>query len=397
MTTGRPVVLRREPEHPQQATFLELFFDLVFVLVLVQLSRGLSQNLAWSGAFQTLILALALWGVWVHTAELTDAFDPRQQPIQLVVVASMLGSLVLAAVTPQAFRGQGLVFAGGYLAIQLGRTLFVVLVEAGRAARRRYLRQLAWFGASAVPWIAGATTHHSTRAALWTVAVIIDVVGVMLRFPKPRLDRAGSAEFAITGGHLAERYRHFFIIALGELILVTGLALSDSGLGAAHTAALVVSFATTATLWRIYIHRAGELLATAISTSRNPVLVALAMSYAHLTMVAGIVVIAVGQDLAIADPLGRTRPAVATVILGGPALYLAGRALLDYAVFARVSRNRLLGLFALAAAAPLTPRLPPLLTAATAAVVLAAVALADTALAGRSLPDAPSPPSGRRP
>jgi low temperature requirement protein LtrA len=102
-----------------------LFFDLVFVLALTQLSRGLSQNLTWSGAFQTLVLLLALWGIWIHTAELTDVFDPRQQPIQLVVTASMLGSLVLAAVAPQAFSGQGLVFAGAYLAIQLGRTLFI--------------------------------------------------------------------------------------------------------------------------------------------------------------------------------------------------------------------------------------------------------------------------------
>jgi low temperature requirement protein LtrA len=394
MTTGREAELRRKPGDPQQATFLELFFDLVFVLALTQLSRGLSQHLGWSGAFQTLVLLLALWWVWVHTAGLTDIFDPRQPPIQLVVTASMLGGLVLAAVAPQAFGRQGSVFAGAYLAIQLGRTVFVLLARPGREARRLYLRQLAWSGASAVPWIAGAVTQHSTRAMLWTLAVVMDSIASALRFPVPGLGRASTSEFAVTGGHLAERFRQFFIVALGELILVTGLAFSSSGLGADHSAALIVSFATTATLWRIYIYRAGELLAAAITASRDPVLIGLATVYSHLTMVAGVVVTAVGQELVIAHPLGRTRPAWTTVILGGPALFLAGRALFEYAVFARVSRDRPVGLLALTAAVPVSLHLPPLLAATAATTVLAGVAIADAARARRRPPEPPSPPGG---
>jgi low temperature requirement protein LtrA len=129
MTTGRAAELLRKPGDPQQPTFLELFLDLVFVLALAQLSRTLVEQLTWSGAFQTLVLLVALWWVWVHTASFADLFDPHRPPIQLVVTASMLGALVLAAVAPQAFSGQGLVFAGAYLAIQLGRTVFVVLVN----------------------------------------------------------------------------------------------------------------------------------------------------------------------------------------------------------------------------------------------------------------------------
>jgi low temperature requirement protein LtrA len=395
MTTGKAAELRRKPEEPQQATFLELFFDLVFVLALSQLSRALTQHLTWGGAFQTLVLLLAVWWVWVHTAGLTDIFDPRQPPIQLVVTASMLGALVIAAVAPQAFGKQGLVFAGAYLAIQLGRCVFIVLVKPSREARRLYLRQLVWFGVSAVPWIAGALTHHPTRAVLWALAVIVDSVATELRFPVPGLGRASTSEFAVTGGHLAERYRQFFIIALGESILVTGLAFGGSGLGAAHSAALVMSFATTATLWRIYIYRAGELLAAAFTASRDPVLTGLVSVYAHLTMVAGIVVTAVGQELVITHPLGRTRPAWTTVILGGPALFLAGRALFEYTLFARVSRDRPIGLFALAAAAPVTLHLPPLLTATAATVTLAAITIADAARVRHRPPEAPSPPPGR--
>jgi low temperature requirement protein LtrA len=395
MTTNSGAELLREPEDPQQATFLELFFDLVFVLALTQLSRGLSQHLTWSGAFQTLVLLLALWWVWVHTAGLTDIFDPRRPPIQLVVTATMLGTLVLAAVTPQAFGKQGLVFAGAYLGIQLGRSVFVVLVKPSREARRLYLRQLIWFGASAVPWFAGALTHHPTRAVLWALAVVMDSTATELRFPVPGRGRASTSEFAVTGGHLAERYRQFFIIALGESILVSGLAFGGSGLGAAHSTALVVSFATTALLWRIYIYRAGELLAAALTASRDPVLTGLASVYAHLTMVAGIVVTAVGQELVIAHPLGHTRPAWTTVILGGPALFLAGRALFEYTVFARVSHDRPIGLLALTAAAPVTLHLPPLLAATAATVILAAIAVADAARARHRPPEPPSPPRGR--
>ena len=395
MTTGWAVELQRRPEDPQQATFLELFFDLVFVLALTQLSRGLSQHLTWTGAFQTLVLLLALWWVWVHTTGFADIFDPHRPPVQLVVTAIMLGSLVLVAVTPDAFSGQGLVFAGAYVAIQLGRSVFVVLVEPSREVRRLYLRQIFWFSTSAVPWIAGALTQHSTRAVLWTLAVLTDCAAAALRFPTPGLGRAGASDFAFTGGHLAERYRQFFIIALGELILVTGLTISSSGLGAAHAAALVVSFATTATLWRIYIYRAGELLAAAITTARDPLFIQLSNVYSHLTMVAGTMVTAVGQELVIAHPLGHTPPAWTTVILGGPALFLAGRAFFEYAVFARVSPEQLIGLLALAAAAPVTRHLPPLLAATAAAVVLVGIAIADAARARRHPPQAASPPPGR--
>jgi low temperature requirement protein LtrA len=392
--TSRAAELLRQPWDPQRATFLELFFDLVFVLALTQLSSGLIQHLSWSGAFQTLVLLLALWWVWVHTAGLTDIFDPQRPPIQLVVTASMLGTLVLAAVAPEAFGRQGLVFAGAYVAIQLGRSVFVVLARPSREARRLYLRQLVWFGASAAPWIAGALTHDSARAALWTLAVVVDSVATALRFPTPGLGRASTSEFAVTGGHLAERYRQFFIIALGELILVTGLAFSGSGLGADRNVALVVSFATTVMPWRIYIYRAGELLATAITASRDPVLVGLATVYSHLVMVAGIMVTAVGQELVITHPRGHSQPAWTAVILGGPALFLAGRSFFEYAVFTRVSRDRPIGLLVLAAAAPVMLHLPPLLAATAATAVLAGIAIADAGRARKHPAEPPSPPGG---
>jgi low temperature requirement protein LtrA len=112
-------------------------------------------------------------------------------------------------------------------------------------------------------------------------------------------------------------------------------------------------------------------------------------------MVAGVVVTAVGAEVVIAHPLGRTRPAWIAVVVGGPALFLAGRAGFEYAVFARVSRDRPIGLLVLAALAPAMLLVPPLLAALAATAVLARIAGADAARARRRPPEPPSPPSHR--
>jgi low temperature requirement protein LtrA len=173
MTRHGAAKLLRKPEDPQRATFLELFFDVVFVLALAQLSHLLSQHLTWTGAFRTLVLLLALGWVWTNTAGLTDRADPRRPLIQLIVVTTMLACLLLAAAVPEAFGKRGLVLACAYVAINVGRSVFLVLALHGHQVQRFFTRQLVWFGVSAVPWIAGAAAHDSTRAALWTLALIV--------------------------------------------------------------------------------------------------------------------------------------------------------------------------------------------------------------------------------
>jgi low temperature requirement protein LtrA len=392
MTTGRAAALLREPGEPQRATFLELFFDLAFVFALTRLSQGLLEGLDWSGGFQTLVLLLAVWWVWSLTAGITDLFDPQRPGIRLMVIATMLGSLVMAAALPEAFGDRGLVFAGAYVAIHVGRGLFLMLALRGHELQRTAGRLLFWFGVSAVPWIAGALAHGTARGALWTLAVAVDYTAGRLRYPTPKLGRAPTSEWPIVAEHIAERYRQFFIIALGELILITGLAYSGSGFKTDRTAAFVVSFVGTVLLWQIYIFRAGELLAAAITASPNPIRLNLSAAYAHLVIVAGVVVTAVGDELVIDHPLGHTQPAWIAVILGGPALFLAGRALFEYAVFARVSPSRVIGVLVLAAIAPAMLLVPPLVVAIAAVFVLAGIAASDAARARGRPPEQPSPP-----
>jgi low temperature requirement protein LtrA len=245
---------------------------------------------------------------------------------------------------------------------------------------------------SAVPWIAGALVPGTAREVLWTLAVAADYTGGILRYPTPGPGRSAKSEYPIQAEHLAERHRQLFTIALGELILVTALTLSGRGFAADRTAAFVVSFVGTALFWRIYIHRAGELLPAALATARDPDRLARSALVVHLIMLAGIVATAVGDELVITHPLGHTRPAWVAVILGGPALFLAGRAGFEYAVFAHVSRDLPIGVVVLAALTAPLLFVPPLLAAVAAVTVLGAIAIADAARARGHEPEPPSPP-----
>jgi low temperature requirement protein LtrA len=229
---------------------------------------------------------------------------------------------------------------------------------------------------------------------LWAVAVAVDSAAPRLGLPTPGLPGPTPAEFAFSGEFVAERHRQVFIIALGELVLVSGLAFASGGLGADRTAAVVVAFATTVLLWRVYIYRAGEVLGAAVAGAADQLRVVVSVLYAHPVMIAGIVAISVGDDLVIRHPSGHTRPAWIPVVLGGPALFLAGRAILQYAVFGRVSLDRVIGVLVLAAISPAMILVPPLIVATAAAVVLAGVAVADSVAARRRPDEPPSPPGG---
>lgn len=392
MTTGRVGGLLRGPGDPR-ATYLELFFDLAFVFALAQLSYALLTDLSVSGAVDALVLLLAVWWVWFTTAWITELFDPQRPEIQALTIAIMIGVLVMAVALPDAFGGQGLVFAGAYVAIHIGRELFLVVMLRGHELRRTTLRGLFWFGVSALPWLAGALASGTARGILWTLAVGLDYAAYAFRHPTPGIGRTPIAQLPSVAEHLAERYRQFFIIALGEFILVTGLTLRGTGFTTYGTIAFLVSITTTVLLWRIYIYRAGELLSAAIDAAPDRARLARSVSYTHLAMVAGTVFTAVGAELVIAHPLGHSEPAWVAVLLGGPALFLAGRAAFEYTVFARLSRGRLIGLLAAVALIPAMRHVPPLLSALTATAVLAGVAVSDVARARGRPPEVPSPPT----
>ncbi|WP_433287302.1 low temperature requirement protein A [Micromonospora sp. CA-244673] len=384
----------REP--PRRAGFVELLFDVVLVFAFNRLTDRLYGQLDWQGFYSALVLTMALWWLWYRMAWTTNRYDPTRPMVQVMVVVTMFGALLLAAALPAAFRDRAVVFATVYVAVEVLRHLWLVLFGGDGYQRLVSVRIVFWACLSAVPWLAGIFTDRPTRLVLWSLAVLIDYAGGLLDFPTPRLGRAGLRGQPIAEEHLTDRYRQVLIIAFGENILTSGIQFSPYGFERERTAALVVSFVLTVLLWQIYYYRAGELLPLAIARSRSPAYVGDLASYAHLIMVIGVAVTGVGDKLIISHPAGGTQLSWVVVIFGGPALFLVGRAMLDYAAFSRISWSRPIGIAVLAVLAPATVVLPPLLVATVATLAVAGVA-ASNAISWRMFPRETAPPSGLPP
>ena len=369
--------LVRDPRQAGGATFLELFFDLAFVFAFTRLSQELHKDVSWFGLWDTVVTLLALWWVWSTTVWLTERLDPDRTLVQIAVILIMFWALVLAAAVPEAFGVNGAIFAVGYLSIQIIRSLFMLVALHGHQLHRSVLRSLVWTAASGVLWLLGVPLPRGIQEPVWTVAIIIDYTAASLGWPLPRLGRSDTFNLPVGSEHLAERYRQFLIIALGDMILVTAATFSVRGLTADRWVAFVSAFITTVLFWRIYIYRAGELLSHAIAAAQRPVQSSQAAAYAHMVMVAGIVLTTVANELTIEHPFGRHRMAWTLVIVAGPALFLLGRALFEYTVFARMSRARLAGLALILALYPLAPVMPLVATSGLIDVVLFAVTIAN--------------------
>jgi low temperature requirement protein LtrA len=376
--------LRRQ-QGGQRVTFVELFFDLVYVLAVTQLSHLLLEHLGVHGAAQTALLLMAVWTAWIYNAWFTNWFDPDRRVVRLVLLGVMLASLLMSASLPEAFGERGLVFAAAYVTMQVGRTVFVIAaLGEDPGLRRNFQRILSWLVASGLLWLAGGLAQATAREALWLAAVVADFTAPACGFYTPGLGRSRTTDWTITGGHMAERCQLFVIIALGESLLVTGTTFGELPLSAVTVAALVVAFAGSVALWWVYFDRSAEDAGEVIARSADPGrLGRSAYTYCHIPMVAGIIVAAVGDELMLAHPGGHAGAATAATVLGGPALFLAGHGAFTRMVFGRVSVPRLLAVLALGGLWPLSPVLSPLLLAAAATLVVAAVAAAD-AMAARA-------------
>lgn len=397
----RAAALLRKPGQPQRPSLLELFFDLVFVFALNRVSQRLVEELTEPRvvlveAGETLLLLLAFMVLWFVTAWVTDLYDPQRPQLQLLVYTAMLGALVMAVAVPQAFGDRSMAFAGAYVAVHIIRGLIIVPMLRGHEAQRRAAGVFFWFTLSAIPWIAGAIATDLARGLLWTLAIAIDGAALLLLYPAPWI-RPTQQHWPVLAEYLSERYRQFFIIALGELILTTGSAYSDTSFRRVGPAtAFAVAFITTVLLFRVYLFRAGQLLPEAIRAVAEPAHLIRQAFLAHVLMVAGIVAVAVGYEIVIEHPFGQTDRAWILIVLGGPMLFLIGRALVEHAVFDRVSHSRIIGAFALVVASPIMIFLPPLAVAVTAVAVLAGIAVTDAVHARGRPPERPHPPNSRQ-
>lgn len=363
-----------------QVTHIELFFDVVYVLAVTQLTELLLSRLTPLGTFQVAVLMLAVWWAWVDTAWITNWFDPDRPLVRVMLIALMGISLVMSSAIPLAYGDRGLWFAGAYVSLEVGRCIFVVAaLGEDPPLRENFQRMLIWRLTSAPLWLVGGIVHGSARLALWTGALAIDTAAAMAGFYIPRMGWSRPSNWSIRGAHLAERARLFIIIALGESILVTGSVFGDLPRDPATLTTFAAAFLATVALWWLYFDRSADAAQAIIDESDEPGRLGRSgYTYSHIPMVAGIIVTAVGDDLALKHPTGAADPAVIASTLGGPALFLIGYALFKKAIFDIRPKTHLIAVVVLLALAPLGLVVNPMTLSCLATLVVVAAAARTT-------------------
>ena len=381
MTAGaRADVLRADGAEAHRVTFFELFFDLVYVFAVTQLSHGLLEHLSLEGIGQTLLLLLAVWWAWVYTTWATNWVNPDSRSVRLMLIGVMAAVFVMATALPEAFEERGLLFAGAYAAIQVGRSTFVLwAVRADPVRRSNFQRIVIWNAVVSAIWVAGGLADPEARRVIWVIALGLDYLAPAARFWVPGLGASQTGDWTVTGSYFAERFKLFVILALGESVVVTGITFTGMQITAQSAAAFGVAFVGTVALWWIYFDRSAEMGLLSMERSTDPGAVArLAYTYFHLPMVAGVIVAAVADELIITHPDGQADGPTIVATLGGAILFLAGHALYTWAVTGRVLVSHVAAMTVLAAGVVIAGDLSPLALGAGVTSVLVFVALAES-------------------
>ena len=360
---------------------IELFFDLVFVFAVTQLSHALLEHLSADGWLQTALLLMAVWWVWIYTSWITNWLDPERMPVRITLFVLMLGGLLMSSSIPEAFGTRGLGFAGAYVAMQVGRPLFALWAVRGEdlARRRNFQRIALWAAFSGVFWLLGGAADPAVRLYWWAGALLIDLAGPWLLFGVPGLGRSSTGDWDIDGNHMSERCGLFVIIALGESLLVTGANFAGLEWDAGNWLGFISALLGSIAMWWLYFDKGAELGHTHIAASKDPGRIARrAYTYIHMLIVGGIIVSAVADELSLLHA-DATSFAGISALLGGPILYLLGNALFKWVSSERTAppMSHVLGILIIMALIPMAyGRLyTPLTLACITTVVLMLVAV----------------------
>ena len=370
----RPIV----PNQHSRVTYAELFFDLVFVFAVTQISHTLLAHFTLLGALQVTLLFLAVWWVWVYTSWITNWLNPEKTPVRLLLFALTLGGLVLSTSIPTAFDGRGLWFAIAYAAMQVGKTVFLwaSTLPSQSLARANAIRITTWLAMSAIFWIAGGLAEGPSRLVLWAIALVIEYISPAVRFWIPRYGASSVADWAVEGGHMAERCAGFIIIALGESIVVTGATFAELTWTTENVLAFVSAFVGCLAMWWIYFHKGAEAGSEQISKSSEPGRLArLAYTYLHMPIVAGIIVAAVADELVLKHPSGHSDLNTVLSAIGGPLLFLFGTILFKHSFRGFLQLSHGVGIVALGVLAWFASGLSPLMLSILTTAIMIVVAM----------------------
>jgi len=359
-----------ETEHP--VTPLELFFDLVFVFAITQVTALMSDDPTWAGVGEGLLVLAALWWTWGAYTWLTNAIDPDEGSARLAVLGAMAAMFMAALAVPGAFGDDGVLFGVAYLAVRVMHIVLFAEASPDVDMRQASLR----LARTAIPGpallVVAGFLDGWPQIALWIVALAIDYSGPYV---------FGVRGFSVSAEHFAERYGLIVIIALGESIVAIGISAAGIELDPTVVLAAVLGLVLTAALWWAYFDIVAHVARRKLSEARGHERVRLArdsFSYLHLPMFAGIVLVALGMKKVIAhvdEPL-ETVPAVA--LCGGVALYLLSHDAIRYRSVRTVNRRRCLAALASAALIPAATRVDGVVALALVAAVCSALIAYET-------------------
>jgi low temperature requirement protein LtrA len=326
--TARSALLRNLDDGPAAVSFLELFFDLVYVFALTQISHFLLEHHDPAALAEAAIIFAAVWWAWIYTTWAANWADPEHVQIRIVLLLVMLASLVMAVAIPRAFDGAGLQFALAYVAIQVGRSSYLALVmtRAGHVSARSLVRIAVHFALTAGLWLAGALAVDGwERIALWGAALAIEYSGPVIGFRLPFLGKSDPRDWVISGHHMAERCALFIIIALGEGIIVTGATFAGQEPSRTGTLAFMAAFTGSVLMWWLYFDVGAKRGAAHIEHHDVPGEIARnAYTYLHMPIVLGMIGVAVADEMLLAHPDGYIAREMTFALCGGAIIYLAG-------------------------------------------------------------------------
>lgn len=306
----------------KRTSYLELFFDLVFVFAITQVAGALHDDHSLLGWVQAALLLWLVWWAWSQYTWAANAIDVTRRPVQVAMLAVTGLTLVAAIALPEAFGARGALFAVPYALVRLaGLGLYWFGLRGDpehQAALRAYLPVAVL---SPLLVLAGGLAPDGARIWLWLAAVAVDVTSVIA---------AGRAEFRVAPGHFAERHALIIIIALGESIIAIGATVMGLSIGGLELLAVALAFAVVALLWWTYFDRAAEALEHALMDEpddrRRGHIARDCFTLGHLPMVGGVILFAVGVEEVLLHPGGAV-PLFGRIAMGaGVLLFLVALA-----------------------------------------------------------------------
>jgi low temperature requirement protein LtrA len=348
----------------------------VFVFAVSQLSHHLLEHLSWRGVAETLVLLPPIFAVWAYTswAAITVP-EEHSRTLWMVLAVMLLGFFMNASVT-RAFTTSGWAFVVPLLLIQFGRTVWTIMNTPAGVLREHTVRTLLWLIATTPFWVVGAAVNPDERLGWWALAACLDIVGAWVAHPVPSR-RLHSEHVAFPGTHMLERCRLFLLIALGETVLMIGVAVAAVPLTPMTVVTGTIALTGTVALWALSFGRAARLALRYVEETSNPIYATRLAGNVLTVMVAGLIALAVANEDVIAHPYDPLSIVLQSLLFGGPILFVLAQAWYAWVVLRLRPHRYLLGCIVLVVLAVVTRPAAPVVTLSLVAATLAILAILD--------------------